>query len=177
MLSRDISACRHLRITSRKKTARDGCYKTATPTTINVSTWYVEIAPDWKQFSTPKEIDRDARAREIRDAIYIPSVCDCDSRAPLHKTTTASRRAAAWLESTTYVRPTPRHLPRRPRPPYPWPRFLRSRNLKSVLDGVCRQSRHGLRRAWRRALAPSRCGPPPERGSSPPPCKGRASPP
>ena len=117
MLSRDISACRHLRITSRKKTARDGCYKTATPTTINVSTWYVEIAPDWKQFSTPKEIDRDARAREIRDAIYIPSVCDCDSRAPLHKTTTASRRAAAWLESTTYVRPTPRHLPRRPRPP------------------------------------------------------------
>ena len=26
-------------------------------------------------------------------------------------------RAAAWLESTTYVRPTPRHLPRRPRPP------------------------------------------------------------
>ena len=177
MLSRDISACRHLRITSRKKTARDGCYKTATPTTINVSTWYVEIAPDWKQFSTPKEIDRDARAREIRDAIYIPSVCDCDSRAPLHKTTTASRRAAAWLESTTYVRPTPRHLPRRPRPP------LSMAALSALQESqVCTRWRLQAEPSWPAPRLAARAGALSLRasaraGSSPPPCKGRASPP
>ena len=131
----------------------------------------------WKQFTPhPRKLYREARERDPRwfRSIRLYSFCMRLrlTRTSLHKTITASRRAAAWLESTTYVRPTPRHLPRRPRPPYPWPRFLRSRNLKSVLDGVCRQSRHGLRRAWRRALAPSRCGPPPERG--PPPHRARA---
>ena len=177
MLSRDISACRHLRITSRKKTARDGCYKTATPTTINVSTWYVEIAPDWKQFSTPKEIDRDARAREIRDAIYIPSVCDCDSRAPLHKTTTASRRAAAWLESTTYVRPTPRHFCPDARAP------LSMAALSALQESqVCTRWRLQAEPSWPAPRLAARAGALSLRasaraGSSPPPCKGRASPP
>ena len=181
MLSRDISACRHLRITSRKKTARDGCYKTATPTTINVSTWYVEIAPDWKQFSTPKEIDRDARAREIRDAIYIPSVCDCDSRAPLHKTTTASRRAAAWLEcrehnlrsthTATLACPDARAPP------------LSMAALSALQESqVCTRWRLQAEPSWPAPRLAARAGALSLRasaraGSSPPPCKGRASPP
>ena len=117
MLSRDISACRHLRITSRKKTARDGCYKTATPTTINVSTWYVEIAPDWKQFSTPKEIDRGARERDPRCDLY--SFC---MRLRLTRTSTQNDHSIAACrgmarEHNLRSTHTATLLPRRPRPP------------------------------------------------------------
>jgi len=80
----------------------------------------VSLSTSQKSMKLKYEIERrsDFRDARVRKKIYI--LYATATHAHLHKTCkrpSASRRAAAWLESTTYVRPTPRHLPRRPRPP------------------------------------------------------------
>ena len=120
-----------------------------------------------------------AREREISEMRYLYSFCkcDCDSRARLYtKRRTASRRAAAWLESTTYVRPTPRHLLRRPRPPIHGRAFCApgiSSLYSKAFAGRAVMACAALGRArWRPVAAGLR-----QSGVLPPPCKGRASPP
>ena len=129
----------------------------------------------WKQFTPhPRKLYREARERSEMRSIFLlyatATHAHLYTKRPQHRGVPrhGSRAQPTFDPHRDTFAPTPAPPPIH----LPWPRFLRSRNLKSVLDGVCRQSRHGLRRAWRRALAPSRCGPPPERG--PPPHRARA---
>ena len=132
---------------------------------------------------TQGNLDRETRAARARERsempIYIPSVCDCDSRAPLHKTTTASRRAAAWLECREHNLRSTHTATLAPTPAPP----LSMAALSALQESqVCTRWRLQAEPSWPAPRLAARAGALSLRasaraGSSPPPCKGRASPP